>query len=333
MSYLLANAQNHVRALQVPLSSEQEATILNQLSDAIAIVEFGDDKHPIRFANPAFIALFETTPAHVNGQRLEAFFPPKDHARLFNAVAQAQMLRAREEVEVTYRARGDVRQFRVTLTPHNETQFVLCIHDITDLANRAHYLEDRAAKLIDHAHGLETSRRVLEDSLVALRAEVTGMARTLHYDPVSGLLNRRHYLERGAAEFQRSRRYGHDLSVVLLCVQGYHPILRDHGQQAADEAVTSVSDLCQSIWRSGTDIGGRTADDEFAVLLPETDLAGALNFIERIRMQITGTPLRLRQGLVRFGLLSAVDTMVEEDSTFMEVMNRAQNARVTPPAL
>ncbi|MEL7273957.1 MAG: GGDEF domain-containing protein [Pseudomonadota bacterium] len=322
--------KNEVRALQKPLSEAQETAILNQLSDAVAIVQM-DARAEIHFANPAFLDLVETDQAGLAENGLEAYFTRVAFSGLYDSLEQAHAVGERREIQITFRQRKVARQLRVTMTPHRGAHMVICITDVTNLANRAHYLEDRAARLIDHAHGLETSRRALEEELVALQAQMATMQRTLHYDTVSGLLNRRHFLERGAAEFQRAQRYGHTLALVLLSIQGYRPILQEHGEKAADEAVSSVSDLCQIVWRAGTDIGGRTADDEFAVLLPETNLAGALHFVERIRNHVADTPLRLQQGPVRFGLLASVDVAMEEDTAFIEMMRRAQDGRTVGP--
>ncbi|MEM9732370.1 MAG: GGDEF domain-containing protein [Pseudomonadota bacterium] len=321
-------AQKEVRALEAPLSRSQEQAVLNQLSDAVAVVDVRAG-YAIDFANPAFLDLVDAQ--GIGGQSLPGFFDRVQYQPLYASLGQARTLGERQELQVAFRREDMSRQLRVSVTPHTTAHLVLCITDVTDLANRAHYLEDRAARLIDHAHGLETSRRALEEDVVALRAEVAAMQRTLHYDTVSGLLNRRHFLERGAAEFQRAQRYGHRLSLVLLNIQGYRPILQEHGQDAANEAVSCVSDLCQIMWRAGTDIGGRTADDEFAVLLPETNLAGALHFVERVRNHVADTPLRLRQGMVRFGLLASVDVALEEDTAFIEMMRRAQDGRTAGP--
>jgi two-component system, cell cycle response regulator len=110
-------------------------------------------------------------------------------------------------------------------------------------------------------------------------------------DPLTGLYNRRHFHERLEAEFAGARRYGHPLSLLLVDVDSLVDVNTRSGRPAGDEVLKHIALLLQESVRS-PDVVARVGGDEFAVLLRETDLAGAQNLAERLR----GAVERLRSG-------------------------------------
>jgi diguanylate cyclase (GGDEF)-like protein len=95
-------------------------------------------------------------------------------------------------------------------------------------------------------------------------------------DALTGLGNRRAYDERLAREVARSGRHGHALAVVLLDVQS-----------ADDQALRGVAEVLRGLRRS--DECFRIGDDQFAVLLPDTDALGAAFVAERVCTRIAET--------------------------------------------
>ena len=93
-------------------------------------------------------------------------------------------------------------------------------------------------------------------------------------DPVTGVLNRRQFLEDGAKEMKRARRYKRNLSVLLMTIDRFEALNNEHGSAFGDEAIKVAVTACQNSIRD-SDYLGRLADIEFAILLPETPLEGA----------------------------------------------------------
>jgi len=83
-------------------------------------------------------------------------------------------------------------------------------------------------------------------------------------------------------EIQRAKRYDHELSMIMLDLDWFKVINDTYGHAIGDEAIKSMTSLCQQMLRT-TDVLGRIGGEEFAILLPETNLPAALVIAERIR--------------------------------------------------
>jgi diguanylate cyclase (GGDEF)-like protein len=103
-------------------------------------------------------------------------------------------------------------------------------------------------------------------------------------DPLTGCHNRR-VLQGGLceAELARTHRYGSALSVILCDIDHFKRINDTHGHAAGDQVLGAFARLLQSMVREGVDSVIRYGGEEFLIVLPQTDLAGALALAERIR--------------------------------------------------
>jgi diguanylate cyclase (GGDEF)-like protein len=108
------------------------------------------------------------------------------------------------------------------------------------------------------------------------------LVRRLETDALTGLLNRRAFLERLAAEESRTRRYPQPTAVLLLDVDRLKAINDRGGHAAGDAALRGIADAITGGLRAA-DTGCRFGGDEFAVMAPEADEAAARTLAERIR--------------------------------------------------
>ncbi|MDQ3744141.1 MAG: diguanylate cyclase, partial [Acidobacteriota bacterium] len=104
-------------------------------------------------------------------------------------------------------------------------------------------------------------------------------------DDLTGLANRRRFERQLAREVARTGRYGHPFCLLLIDIDHFKEVNDAHGHDAGDEALRLVANAIQSGTR-GIDTGARIGGDEFAVILPETDLARGLEVAERLRASI-----------------------------------------------
>jgi diguanylate cyclase (GGDEF)-like protein len=111
-------------------------------------------------------------------------------------------------------------------------------------------------------------------------------------DPLTGLPNRRGFMEGCGRELERARRYGGTLSVLMLDADHFKRINDAYGHAGGDLALQHLAELLLGTLRA-TDVAGRMGGEEFAVLLPETDIAGARQLAQRIRMNIAAAPLMI----------------------------------------
>lgn len=132
------------------------------------------------------------------------------------------------------------------------------------------------------------------------------------HDSLTSLLNRRAFLERGEIEWQRSVRYGRQLSCIMVDVDRFKAVNDRFGHFAGDAVLTMLAKLIRQMCRS-SELVGRFGGEEFCVLLPETDRHGAVAFAERVRRAIRSTPVFWEDRPIRvtasFGVAEADATM------------------------
>ena len=109
-------------------------------------------------------------------------------------------------------------------------------------------------------------------------------------DDLTGLVNRRRFIEALDAEIERARRFGSPLTVVLADLDNFKRVNDEHGHHAGDDVLRSFAGLLRSHVRD-VDVGGRIGGEEFAIVLPETDSAGAASVAERIRESLAAVPI------------------------------------------
>lgn len=129
-------------------------------------------------------------------------------------------------------------------------------------------------------------------------------------DPLTGLYNRRFFLETLEKEVQRAARYGSEASLVLFDVDDFKQINDTYGHAAGDDVLRAIAATATRIIRP-VDSFARIGGEEFALLMPETPQMEALLVAERLRTTIARSAiLRERRVTVSGGLASCpVDTL------------------------
>jgi len=101
------------------------------------------------------------------------------------------------------------------------------------------------------------------------------------HDSLTGLANHGHFWSAVETELSRSERHRHALSLVMIDVDYFKEFNDEHGHVEGDELLMRVARAIKSRCRA-SDIAARYGGDEFAVVLPETPLAGAASFSRKI---------------------------------------------------
>src|SRR5687767_2506994 len=104
-------------------------------------------------------------------------------------------------------------------------------------------------------------------------------------DPLTGAANRRHFMERLLAEVERSLRDGVPFSIALIDVDNFKTVNDLHGHLAGDEVLRRLAAACMAQVREG-DTFARFGGEEFAVLLRDTGVEQAMQWLERLRQQV-----------------------------------------------
>ena len=178
-----------------------------------------------------------------------------------------------------------------------------------------------SSDLVDQVEAL---RRRYHESVSQL-ASLTGRLRELAMvDSLTGVLNRRAFLDQADGEWVRHRRHNHPLSCAMIDVDGFKKINDTFGHAAGDAVLQHIGALLRASLRA-TDLPARLGGDEFVALMPETSFEGALATAERLLARVQILPISvLDQSLVT--TLSIGVATAEGCQSLEELMAKADRA-------
>jgi diguanylate cyclase (GGDEF)-like protein len=111
-------------------------------------------------------------------------------------------------------------------------------------------------------------------------------------DELTGLVNRRRFLDALRSEITKGQRLGGRLSVVLTDLDDFKLINDSFGHHAGDDVLLAFADLLRAHGRDG-DVAARLGGEEFAILLPETGVEGASVVAERLRHSLSDRRIKI----------------------------------------
>lgn len=134
---------------------------------------------------------------------------------------------------------------------------------------------------------IEALRLFAEQAILALDAAAAfeRLSFLADHDSLTGLCNRRCFMERLAAECARSRRYKRPFAVVLCDLDGLKQLNDCHGHQLGDAALVRLADVLRSTLRA-SDGAYRVGGDEFALVLVEAGADEAADVVSRLRAEL-----------------------------------------------
>ena len=138
-------------------------------------------------------------------------------------------------------------------------------------------------RLTDELNAALSTERRLRDEL-----KLTSLT-----DELTGVFNRRGIAENLATEIARAHRQGSALSVLMIDIDNFKPINDTHGHQTGDLVLRVVVGSLQKELRD-TDVLGRVGGDEFLVVLPSLERAGAVAAAERLRRGVQTSAMDLK---------------------------------------
>lgn len=179
--------------------------------------------------------------------------------------------------------------------PRTETIPVILISALTDTQHIVEGLElganDYVTKPIVMPILTARMEALLRASELVRRLEVQTelLSKLAAFDDLTGAYNRRSMFHHLEAEIGRSRRYRRNLSVLMVDVDHFKRVNDELGHAAGDKALAWVSQTLSSQLRS-MDFLCRYGGEEFCVILPETNVQGALRAAERLRIAVEREP-------------------------------------------
>lgn len=157
----------------------------------------------------------------------------------------------------------------------------------------------------------------------AMEQELRLLATT---DPLTGLQNRHAFVKRGVALLKSAQRYNRQCSALMLDIDYFKPINDTHGHAFGDAVLQAVAQELTHGLRE-IDLLGRLGGEEFAAILPETDLQQALHVAERVRNAVQALSFTADDGSrVRLTLSIGVAVRHAEEVRLEDLLARADRA-------
>ena len=166
----------------------------------------------------------------------------------------------------------------------------------------------------------------------ALRRSLEHERELARTDDLTGLLNRRSFMEAANHEIVRARRFRHPFTVVYMDVDNFKAVNDRFGHSTGDTVLRAVGQTIRDTLRE-LDVIARLGGDEFVILMPETDDAAAKAVVTRVRQRIAEVvergrwPISFSIGIVTWTTPPrTVDFMLKHaDATMYAVKNEGKN--------
>jgi len=153
------------------------------------------------------------------------------------------------------------------------------------------------------------------------------LERRAYTDYLTGLANRRYFIEKAEAELVRHHRYGEEISLLMFDIDYFKQVNDQYGHSVGDLVLQKIAEICRTILRE-IDIIGRIGGEEFAILLPKTDGEEATNVAQRLRIAISEGEVEMPRDIkspkftASFGVMSTGNGTISID----ELLNQADDA-------
>ena len=132
---------------------------------------------------------------------------------------------------------------------------------------------------------LEEEKRRVEELARKLKIANEKLRKLSILDGLTELYNHCYFQERLQEEFERAKRYKHSLSLIMLDIDYFKKINDNYGHLFGDFVLKELARIVKESLRK-TDIASRYGGEEFALILPETDIRGASALGERLRSRV-----------------------------------------------
>lgn len=156
----------------------------------------------------------------------------------------------------------------------------------------------------------------------AMEAELVKQAST---DSLTGIGNRRYFMFQAEQEMSRARRFSRPFTVMMMDIDHFKPINDRYGHAVGDAVLQAVVRRANDSLRQ-TDQIGRLGGEEFAAMLPETNIEAAMVVADRLRQHVAERPIIAAGQAVQCSISIGVAELQEHDVSIDDLLRRADEA-------
>ncbi len=171
-----------------------------------------------------------------------------------------------------------------------------------------------------------TDREALIEKLENKIQENNKLEQMTLTDPLTQLYNRRYFDEVISREFERSRRHAESLSLMIVDIDHFKQVNDKYGHEAGDIALKYIASLLRELVRY-CDVVCRIGGEEFAVVLPNTDIESSMALADRICYEAADHKVVLTgKEFIKLTLSIGVTCLVDDDDEVTDIFSRADSA-------
>lgn len=144
-------------------------------------------------------------------------------------------------------------------------------------------------------------------------------------DELTGLYTKRHFRTMIEKKYRLYEQYGEKMTLLMLDIDDFKKVNDTHGHPAGDAVLRSAAQVVLNTIRQG-DMAFRYGGEEFAVLLPATESAGARTVAERIREQVAASAVVIGEAAITVTVSIGSAAIPEHAGTIRDLVSEADNA-------
>ena len=166
----------------------------------------------------------------------------------------------------------------------------------------------------------------VESTIEQLLYQTEQLSHLANTDALSGLANRRFFVEQLEREFARAKRYRRPLTLLYLDLDDFKSINDRFGHAVGDDVISNLSLSMSAVLRS-TDLLARIGGDEFAVLLPETTIKGGVGVTQKLKRALIAFTSRPNCVISSLTFSAGLAQFRFEDESIDALLARADHAQ------
>jgi len=183
-------------------------------------------------------------------------------------------------------------------------------------------LEQQVKKRTGELHLALRKQEQLNDILLETNKNLDYFATT---DELTGLMNRRCFFDQADKEVSRAQRYGRTTMLVMLDIDFFKEVNDNFGHQAGDMVLSEIAKVMSDNTREHDTIG-RVGGEEFAIVMPETDIEKGEELCERIRLAVSNMKVMINSVGLSVSVSIGVSEIKADELTISGAMIRADQA-------
>ncbi len=184
---------------------------------------------------------------------------------------------------------------------------------------------ERFAALISQDICLRSAGRYAIRDLIDAEEDKCALYDLAVTDPLTKALNRRAFFRFAEREVLRAKRHGTDVSVLLFDIDHFKRVNDIHGHAIGDEVLVKLAQKISSSIRE-EDLFGRLGGEEFALVLPETDVDAAVRTANRLRQKVGEMSFESRQGVFSITVSMGISCPAAAEVDIVTALDRADKS-------